>query len=196
MEVFDGKSSQQILTSTVSLQQVQHAVANQYDLSNWATLVQTVSMLDGKSSETIDPVNEFVDQMLIDAIRSGASHIYFEPYEFNYRVRYLTDGEIHTVATPTAELGPKIAAKMKSDASIEADDNSTSATGRFPIRLSKTKSIHVRVDVLTTTFGEKIAARILDPAVATVGFEQPGIEPSPLKSLRAALTARRGLIFF
>jgi type IV pilus assembly protein PilB len=163
-----------------------------YDLSNWATLVQTVSMLDGKPSETIDPVNEFVDQMLIDAIRSGASHIYFEPYEFNYRVRYLTDGEIHTVATPTAEPGPKIAAKMKSD----ADNNSTSAAGRFPIRLSKTKSIHVRVDVLTTTFGEKIAARILDPAVATVGFEQLGIEPSPLKSLRAALTARRGLIVF
>ena len=46
--------------------------------------------VDAKGDDT--PVVKFVNKVLLDAIRRGASDIHFEPYEGNYRVRYRLDG--------------------------------------------------------------------------------------------------------
>ncbi len=46
-----------------------------------------------EGSEALDetPIVRFVNKVLIDAIKQGASDIHFEPYEKNYRVRFRTD---------------------------------------------------------------------------------------------------------
>src|SRR5690606_39477646 len=44
---------------------------------------------DGKDDA---PVVKFVNKVLIDAIKRGASDIHFEPYETDYRVRLRVDG--------------------------------------------------------------------------------------------------------
>ena len=54
------------------------------------------------------PIVKFVNKMLLDAIRSGASDLHFEPYEKRYRVRYRTDGVLHEVSSPPINLAGKL----------------------------------------------------------------------------------------
>ena len=49
---------------------------------------------DDASDPAVDetPVVRFINKVLLDAIRKGASDIHFEPYETSYRIRYRLDG--------------------------------------------------------------------------------------------------------
>ncbi len=38
------------------------------------------------------PIVKYINKLLVDAIRMGASDLHFEPYEKTYRVRYRVDG--------------------------------------------------------------------------------------------------------
>ena len=46
------------------------------------------------------PIVRFVNKLLLDAIKGGASDLHFEPYEKTYRVRFRQDGILETVAKP------------------------------------------------------------------------------------------------
>jgi type IV pilus assembly protein PilB len=46
------------------------------------------------------PIVRFVNKVLLDAIRRGASDIHFEPYEKMFRVRLRMDGVLRKVAQP------------------------------------------------------------------------------------------------
>ena len=67
--------------------------------------------IDAKGDDT--PVVKFVNKVLVDAIRKGASDIHFEPYEEDYRVRLRIDGLLKTVAKAPVKLNQRIAARLK-----------------------------------------------------------------------------------
>ena len=64
-----------------------------------------------KLTDSVDeaPVVKFVNKMLVDAIRMGASDLHFEPYEKTYRVRFRVDGVMQKMANPPVQLAGKIA---------------------------------------------------------------------------------------
>src|ERR1700728_2605549 len=59
------------------------------------------------------PIVRFVNKVLLDAIRRGASDVHFEPYEKMFRVRLRMDGILKEVAQPPVQLTGKIAARLK-----------------------------------------------------------------------------------
>ena len=60
------------------------------------------------TSEVEDaPVVRFLQKMLIDAINARASDLHFEPYEYNYRVRFRVDGELREVTQPPVAIKDK-----------------------------------------------------------------------------------------
>ena len=60
---------------------------------------------DDDSSEVDEaPIVRFVNKVLLDAIKMGASDIHFEPYEKSYRVRLRVDGILREVAKPPVNL--------------------------------------------------------------------------------------------
>ena len=50
------------------------------------------------------PIVKYINKLLIDAIRMGASDLHFEPYEKSYRVRYRVDGVLRQIANPLYSL--------------------------------------------------------------------------------------------
>jgi len=56
------------------------------------------------------PIVKFVNKVLLDAVKQGASDIHFEPYEKDYRVRFRTDGMLREVVKPPRNLAPRLAA--------------------------------------------------------------------------------------
>ncbi|MCG8516473.1 MAG: type IV-A pilus assembly ATPase PilB [Pseudomonadales bacterium] len=151
---------------------------------------------DGASTSDIDdaPIVKYVNKLLLDAIRTGASDIHFEPYEKVYRVRYRTDGILKEVSKPSIKLAPKISARVKIMSQLDISERRVPQDGRIKMKLSKTKAIDFRVNTLPTLWGEKIVLRILDPSQAKLGIDVLGYEEDQKQLYMDALEQPQGMI--
>jgi len=140
------------------------------------------------------PIVKYVNKMLLDAIRGGASDVHFEPYEKTYRVRYRTDGILKEMSRPSIKLAPKISARIKIMAQLDISERRVPQDGRIKMKLSKTKAIDFRVNTLPTLWGEKIVLRILDPSQAKLGIDALGYEEDQKKLYMDALSQPQGMI--
>jgi len=59
------------------------------------------------------PIIVYINKILMDAIKKGASDLHFEPYEHKYRIRFRIDGILHEVASPPNSLATKLSARIK-----------------------------------------------------------------------------------
>ncbi len=131
-----------------------------------------------KESDIDDtPVVRFVNKVLLDAIKKGASDIHFEPYEKRYRVRLRIDGVLREVASPPVSMGGRLSARVKVMSRMDTAERRIPQDGRIKMRISKNKAIDFRVNTCPTLFGEKIVLRILDPSSAQLGIDMLGYEP-------------------
>ena len=136
--------------------------------------------LDDKvsSSDVEDaPIVRFVNKLMLDAIRRGASDIHFEPYEKTYRVRFRMDGVLKEIAQPPVQLAGKLSARLKVMSRLDIAERRIPQDGRIKMKLSKNRSIDFRVSTCPTLFGEKIVLRILDASQAMLGIDALGYEP-------------------
>ena len=140
------------------------------------------------------PVVRFLQKMLMDAIRDGASDLHFEPYEKTYRIRFRTDGILREIATPPIAIKEKLASRIKVISKLDISEKRVPQDGRMKLVLSKNRAIDFRVSTLPTLFGEKIVMRILDPTSATLGIEALGYEPEEKERLLKAVHRPYGMV--
>ncbi|MEP0203464.1 MAG: type IV-A pilus assembly ATPase PilB [Halioglobus sp.] len=149
-----------------------------------------------EDSSAVDetPIVRFVNKVLIDAIKQGASDIHFEPYEKEYRVRYRTDGVLREVVRPPKTLAPRLAARLKVMSQMDISERRIPQDGRIQMKLSRNRAIDFRVNTLPTLFGEKVVLRILDPSSAQMGIEALGYEDDQKEIYLNALSKPQGMI--
>ena len=149
--------------------------------------------IDAKSEDDT-PVVKFINKILIDAIRRGASDIHFEPYEENYRVRLRIDGVLRSVSKMANKMHARIAARLKVMAQLDIAEKRVPQDGRIKLNLSKTKQMDFRVSTLPTLFGEKIVLRILDGGAAKLGIDKLGYEEDQQKLFLDAIHKPYGMV--
>ncbi|XID74672.1 type IV-A pilus assembly ATPase PilB [Alkanindiges sp. WGS2144] len=140
------------------------------------------------------PIVKFVNKLLLDAIRMGASDLHFEPYEKIYRVRYRVDGVMREIARPPVQLASRLAARLKVMSQMDISEKRIPQDGRIKLKISKTKAIDFRVNSLPTLFGEKLVLRILDPSSAMLGIDALGYEPEQKNLFMEALDKPQGML--
>jgi type IV pilus assembly protein PilB len=150
----------------------------------------------GVSRDDIEdaPIVRFVNKLLLDAIRRGASDIHFEPYEKMYRIRLRMDGILKEVAQPPVQLAMKLSARLKVMSRLDIAERRVPQDGRIKMKLSKTRAIDFRVSTCPTLFGEKIVCRILDPSSAMLGIDSLGYEPFQREIYLKYLAKPQGMI--
>ena len=139
------------------------------------------------------PVVRFLQKMLVDAINMRASDLHFEPYEFNYRVRFRVDGELREITQPPIAIKDKLASRIKVISRLDIAEKRVPQDGRMKLRFGN-KSIDFRVSTLPTLFGEKIVIRILDSSSAKLGIEALGYEPAEKERLLSAIRRPYGMV--
>ncbi|MDH5710965.1 MAG: type IV-A pilus assembly ATPase PilB [Gammaproteobacteria bacterium] len=151
---------------------------------------------DDDSSSGIDdtPIVKFVNKILLDAIKKGASDLHFEPYEKRYRVRFRIDGVLREVASPPVQMREKLAARIKVMSKMDTSEKRVPQDGRIKLKISKNKAIDFRVNTCPTLFGEKVVMRILDPSSASLGIDMLGYEPEQKERYLNALANPYGMI--
>jgi type IV pilus assembly protein PilB len=156
---------------------------------------------DGTAQEQADvaqevedaPVVRFLQKMLIDAINARASDLHFEPYEYNYRVRFRIDGELREITQPPIAIKDKLASRIKVISRLDIAEKRVPQDGRMKLKFGN-RAIDFRVSTLPTLFGEKIVIRILDPSSAKLGIEALGYEKIEKDRLTSAIQRPYGMI--
>ncbi|MFP1682466.1 type IV-A pilus assembly ATPase PilB [Alloalcanivorax sp. C16-1] len=166
------------------------------DLDNLETADAAPAQAGGDDTAGADdaPIVRFVNKLLLDAIKGGASDLHFEPYEKNYRVRFRQDGILQTVSKPPVNIASKLAARLKVMARLDISERRVPQDGRIKLKISKTRAIDFRVNTCPTLFGEKIVLRILDPESAKMGIDALGYEPEQKQMYMDALQKPQGMI--
>ena len=139
------------------------------------------------------PVVRFLQKMLIDAINARASDLHFEPYEYNYRVRFRIDGELREITQPPIAIKDKLASRIKVISRLDIAEKRVPQDGRMKLKFGN-RAIDFRVSTLPTLFGEKIVIRILDPSSAKLGIEALGYEKIEKERLLKAIQRPYGMI--
>ncbi|MDX1282646.1 type IV-A pilus assembly ATPase PilB [Shewanella colwelliana] len=140
------------------------------------------------------PIVIYINKILTDAIRKGASDLHFEPYEKRYRIRFRIDGILHEVSEPPVNLSGRISARLKVMSKLDIAERRVPQDGRIKMKLSRTKSIDFRVSTLPTIWGEKIVMRILDSSSAQLGIEKLGYEDDQRELYEQMLAKPQGMI--
>lgn len=165
-----------------------------FDVDIIATDENEPAELDEETAEEEAPIVKYVNKLLIDAIRMGASDLHFEPYEKSYRVRYRVDGVLRTITNPPLQLANRLASRLKVMSQMDISEKRIPQDGRIKLKLSKTKAIDFRVNSLPTLFGEKLVLRILDPSSAMLGIDALGYEEDQKALFMEALEKPQGML--
>ncbi|MDT8425521.1 MAG: type IV-A pilus assembly ATPase PilB [Methyloprofundus sp.] len=151
---------------------------------------------DDTANSDIDdaPIVRFVNKILLDAIKKGASDIHLEPYEKTFRIRFRSDGMLSEIASPPSNIAHRIVSRIKVMSKMDIAERRVPQDGRIKMTLSRNKSIDFRVNTCPTLFGEKVVLRILDPTSAQLGIEKLGFEPVQQKLFLDAIQKPYGMI--
>jgi type IV pilus assembly protein PilB len=139
------------------------------------------------------PVVKFVNSLISEAVRRGASDIHIEPYEKKMRVRFRIDGTLYEIASPPTKMKAAILSRLKIMAELDIAERRVPQDGRIKIRVMK-RTIDLRVSTLPTIFGEKIVLRILDKGNLALDLTHLGFEARALENFFKAISSPFGMV--
>lgn len=139
------------------------------------------------------PVVELVNNLLAQAVDSGASDIHVEPEEHRFAVRMRVDGVLHTHIVQPAERYPAIGSRIKLIAGLDIAEKRLPQDGRITLRLSG-QEMDIRVSTAPGVHGESIVMRLLPKNRDTLSLAKLGFEPDHLSTLHNWLTYPNGIV--
>lgn len=145
-------------------------------------------------SQDESPVSRYINQILLDAVRKGASDIHFEPYEKMYRVRLRCDGILIETQQPPSHLSRRLSARIKILSKLDIAERRLPQDGRIKLKLNQDTAIDMRVSTLPTLFGEKIVLRLLDSSSASLDIDKLGYSKQQKQLYLDALRRPQGMI--
>jgi type IV pilus assembly protein PilB len=130
----------------------------------------------GDESAAVSAVND----LLLQAVRSGSSDIHIEPAEDKLRVRSRVDGMLRITHTFPIVMHPSIVSRIKILSQMDIGEKRKPQDGRFEIPVSG-RSFDVRVSTLPLNQGEKVVMRLLDKSKVKINMSSLGFDPEQQK---------------
>ncbi|ANU35364.1 type IV-A pilus assembly ATPase PilB [Vibrio scophthalmi] len=142
------------------------------------------------------PVSRYIHQILLEAIRKGASDIHFEPYEKHYRIRLRCDGLLVESHQPASQLGRRLSTRLKILANLDIAERRRPQDGRSKVKLNADSAVDMRISTLPTLWGEKVVLRLLESGINLLDIDRLGYSHQQKQHYLKALKQPQGLILF
>ncbi|MCL1824480.1 MAG: Flp pilus assembly complex ATPase component TadA [Betaproteobacteria bacterium] len=144
-------------------------------------------------NEAGHPLTRLVDALLVDAVKTAASDIHFEPEGGFLRIRYRIDGILQQARALHLNHWPAMAVRIKVMAGLNIAETRAPQDGRVSITVAG-RPVDFRVSSLPTLHGENIVLRILDYRHGIVPLNEIGFDPARLAAIERMLAYPEGLI--
>jgi len=153
-----------------------------------------VRLEEGISAGATDaPIIRIVSSLLKEAVNLEASDIHIEPWRSKTRVRFRVNGDLEEFTALPAELSQAVVSRVKVLANLKLDETRIPQDGRFRTLIFE-KEIDFRVASFPTPNGEKVALRVLDPAVGLRSLEDIGIIGKNAELLKSGILKPFGMV--
>ena len=139
------------------------------------------------------PVVKIMDMIIGDAVDKKASDILVEPLDKKLRLRYRIDGILQEQKAPPKSMYASIVSRVKVMSDLNIAEHRLPQDGRFKIRLAG-KEVDFRISILPSSFGEKVAIRILDKSQATLDIEKLGFSEDTISKLKKVSRLPHGMM--
>ena len=135
----------------------------------------SISKIDVNEIGAEASIVKFVNQIIAEADRQGATDIHVEPMEDELRIRYRIDGMLHKVDVPPQlnKLKAAIISRIKVMANLYIAEKRLPMDGRIGVRLNN-DDIDIRVSTMPTAYGESISLRLLQKSGNFVKLQDLG----------------------
>jgi type IV pilus assembly protein PilB len=154
---------------------------------------ESIDIDQASKQSKVAPIVKVVNLMIAEALETRASDIHIEPQEDCLRVRYRIDGNLREAFTLSKKDQNAIITRLKIMSGLDITQWRMPQDGRFRVRTRK-KEVDFRVSILPTNHGGKVVMRALDKSSLSVGLENLGYLPGPLKIFKQAITKPYGMI--
>lgn len=139
------------------------------------------------------PVADIVNEIILDAVKRGASDIHFDPTPEHLKIRIRIDGELVDYTALPLGIKNHVTTKIKILASMNITESRLPQDGAIKTTIEE-RSLDLRVSTLPTVYGEKIVIRILDYTRSMEGLETLGFSDESLEKLNKIIKNPNGII--
>ena len=159
-------------------------------------------ILDAAKSEDVadlakigseSPIIRFVNYLINDAVKQGASDIHIEPKEKALKIRYRLDGVLFDLMSPPHSMHAAIVSRLKIMANLDIAERRLPQDGRIRAIIGDRK-VDLRMSTLPTAHGEKCVLRILDNRSIQVNLEELGFNPEILEVWKHQIDEPHGIV--
>ena len=154
---------------------------------------EKTSHLDGKQEGYVNPTVRLVNSLLIDAIKTGASDIHFEPEGAFLRLRYRIDGQMTQVRSFHRDYWSAMLVRVKIMAGMNIAESRNPQDGRISYNVMG-REVDFRVATQPTVHGENVVMRLLDKANSLVPLENLGFSDHNIKLLKKLIKRPEGIV--
>jgi type IV pilus assembly protein PilB len=172
-----------------------------YDLDDIINDMTDVEVVQDQQEESEDlekmagqsPVIKFVNYLISNAVREGASDIHIEPKEKFMRTRYRIDGVLFEMKQSPLKMHPAIVSRIKIMADLDISERRLPQDGKIKVSVGG-RAIDLRVSTLPTNYGEKVVIRVLDSQSIMRGLEQLGMETDVTEGFGRQIALPHGIL--
>ncbi len=155
--------------------------------------------IDEKDLSQDPTVINAVDQMIIDAVRMGASDIHIEPYPMQLKIRFRVDGVLEDQPHPPAYLQSAIISRIKIMAGMDVAERRRPQDGKINRQIGSVgnRQIDLRVSTVPTVatlHSESVVLRILDRQSIDFGLAELGLTEDNLALFHRMIRKPHGII--
>jgi general secretion pathway protein E len=181
--------------------EIDQAIAQHYESQGGTSLadgdIDAVQFLDDveqlKELASEAPVVRLVNNMIHQAVESGASDIHVEPFDGVLKVRYRIDGLLRETEAPPARTTAAVISRIKIMANLDIAERRLAQDGRFKMRV-RGKAIDLRISTVPTMYGESVVLRLLNREDVSPDFSALGFSPELERSILDLLALPHGIL--
>ncbi|HWE37894.1 MAG TPA: ATPase, T2SS/T4P/T4SS family [Isosphaeraceae bacterium] len=143
----------------------------------------------GRNGRIIRMVNQVLEQ----AVRSGASDIHLEPFEDGCKFRLRIDGVLHELPSPSKTSFTMIISRFKILAKMDIAEKRIPQDGAIAMKTGE-RRIDLRVNTVPTVYGEKMVMRLLDKGAIPLQLTGLGFDERQSRDLVESIKMPHGLM--
>ena len=171
-----------------------------YDLDDIISDMTEVEVVQDEQDDSEDlermagesPVIKYVNFLISNAIREGASDIHIEPKAKHTRIRYRIDGVLFEIKQAPIKMHPALVSRIKIMANLDISERRLPQDGKVSVIVGG-RAVDLRVSTLPTNNGEKTVIRVLDSRSILRGLEQLGMEEAVCATFQEQIALPHGV---
>lgn len=139
------------------------------------------------------PVIKFVNYLISNAIKEGASDIHIEPKNKATKIRCRIDGVLFETMQAPLQMHPAVVSRIKIMSNLDISERRLPQDGKISVIVGG-RGVDLRVSVLPTSHGEKVVIRVLDSKSILLGLDELGMEPKVKEEFKTQIALPHGIL--